>query len=449
MMIKIFFFLSFLQLSLWGTTFSECKHLLNRTMFGIDNIHLNLCLQSKSYEDFIDTIIYHAPRVRTADSSVYMPSILRPSRKIRDLNITERKAFQKKKRESFLTIKEWWFTKMLTTQIPFEERMVLFWHNHFTSSLRKVGQSALIYQQNKLFRKHALGNFSELLHAMIEDPAMLIYLDNRANKKSHPNENFARELLELFTLGEGNYSEDDVKEFARALTGYSVDKDLKFRFKKKIHDNNNKQLFGQTGNFNAHDVVDIILQQKETSVFIVKKLWLAFIGEHPHIEEVQRLAKIFRQNNYNLKPLMQALLTSSYFTDIQTRGTMIKSPIELIVGTLRSFGYRDFDNKLAIQFSRRLNQDLFDPPNVKGWNGGKSWINTNTFLIRRSFLNRLTRGDTMNHLHYDLFTPRTEVQSKEERAAEILLPIKVYITPASQFDQTLRTILQHPLYQLK
>ena len=445
---KILFLVLSVQLFLWSTEFSKCKHLLNRTMFGVDKTHLNSCLQSKNYEDFVHTLIYKTSRVHTINNSVYIPKIL-PSRKIRDLNINERKQYLKKRRESYMTLKEWWFRKMLKTDDPFLEYMVLFWHNHFTSSLKKVGQSSLMYTQNKLFRKHALGNFSELLHAIIENPAMIIYLDNRGNKKGHPNENLARELLELFTMGEGNYNEREIKALARALTGYSVDKDLNFRFKKRIHDNDKKVIFGQEGNFDAHSIIDIILQNEVTSIFIVRKLWLTFIGDKPEVIEVERLAKFFRHNNYELKPLMLELLTSSYFTNISTRGTMIKSPIELIVGTLRSFDYNDFDTKTGVQFCRRLGQDLFDPPNVKGWSGGKNWINTNTLLIRKGFLNRLTRGDAMKHLKYDLFKPTKAGENKEDRAAETLLPLKVLITPTPTFNQTLRTILQHPLYQLK
>lgn len=446
---KVFVFLLLVQSSLWSTPFTACKHLLNRTMFNVDKTHLNTCLESKNYESFVKTVLWQERIDKSIQSSTYQPALIRPTRKLKDLNVNERKAFQKKRRASYIALKKWWFAKMLKTNDPFLETMVLFWHKHFTSSLRKVGQASLLYQQNQLFRKHALGNFSELLHAIIEDPAMLIYLDNRANRKSHPNENFARELLELFTMGEGSYSERDIQEFARALTGYSVDKDLKFRFKKRIHDNGKKIFLGQKGNFDAHAIINIILENEATSIFIVKKLWLTFIDYTPDMKEVQRLAKIFRQNNYEIKPLMQALLTSTYFTDISTRGTMIKSPIGLIVGTLRSFDYEDFDARTGIRFCRRLGQDLFDPPNVKGWPGGKNWINTNTLLIRKSFLNRLTRGDIMKHLSYELFEPNKEEQNRENRAVEILLPLSVFITPAPKFNQTVRTILQYPLYQLK
>ncbi len=444
----IFLFLSF-HIYLFATEASQCIHLLNRTSFGVDQQHLTSCLEKNSYEDTVKELIYKPGKIGKEEKPLCAQKLLKPPRKMRDLNSAERKVFRQKRRENMMALKIWWFEKMLKTDDPFLERMTLFWHNHFTSSLKKVKQSALMYRQNQLFRKYALGNFSELLHAIIEDPAMLIYLDNRANKKGHPNENLAREFLELFSLGEGNYSEDDIKELARALTGYSVDKELKFRFKKRVHDKNKKEIFGQSGNFDAHEMIDIILQQKATSLFIVEKLWSAFIGYDPNPKEVQRLAQIFRENSYELKPLMQALLTSVYFTDPSVRGTMIKSPIELIVGTLRSFNYYGFDPKTGVQYARRLGQDLFDPPNVKGWRGGKTWINTNTLLIRRGFLNRLTRGNAMKDLKYGLFESSTGIESREERAAETLLPVKVFITPAPKFNQTLRTILQHPLYQLK
>ena len=446
---KILLILLFWQLSLWGTEFSKCKHFIERTMFGIDKTNLTSCLHSSNYEEYVHTLINRTHTTTSDNTSHYDPQILRPSRKMKNLSIPERKAFQKKRRESYMALKVWWFNKMLTTDDPFLEHMVLFWHKHFTSSLRKVGQASLLYKQNQLFRKHALGNFSKLLHAIVEDPAMLIYLDNRANRKNHPNENLARELLELFTMGEGNYKESDIKALARALTGYSLDKNLHFRFKKRIHDKGSKEIFGQRGNFNAHDVINIILEQPATSTFIVRKLWLEFIGSAPDTKEIEKLARLFVQKNYEIKPLIEAIFTSKAFTDPSQYGTMVKSPVELAAGTLRSFEYDDFDTKTAVQFCKRLGQDLFDPPNVKGWADGDQWINTNTLLIRKAFLNRLTRGDAMQHLGYDLLTPVRDKQSREERAAETLLPTNVFITPEPKFSQTIRMILQNPLYQLK
>lgn len=247
-MIKFFtLLLLIISPNVLATDLSQCIHLLNRVSFGIDSTTIDRCLKQKNYKY---SVLDLTTRPRVLDykkTPEFAKKILRPSIKIKDLNLADRRAFKKERRARQVALKAWWFKEMLTTEDPFLAKMLLFWHNHFTSSLRKVKQPALIYQQHQLLRKHALGNFAELLHAIIEDPAMLIYLDNRANKKSQPNENLARELLELFTLGEGNYNEEDIKEMARALTGYSLNKNLQFHYKKRIHNNSQKHFFGQEG----------------------------------------------------------------------------------------------------------------------------------------------------------------------------------------------------------
>ena len=436
-------------LSASATELEQCVHLLSRTSFGVSAKSLDTCLKDRDYNTTLSGLLSLPEYDDISEMPDFALKIIKPYKKFKYLNVAERKALNKMRREKKRAIQSWWMRKLLTTQTPFEEKMVLFWHNHFTSSLKKVGQPALIYRQNQLFRRYALGNFRDLLHAIIEDPAMLVYLDNRANRKKHPNENLARELLELFTLGEGHYSEQDIKELARALTGYSLDKNMNFRFKRKVHDRGEKEFLGQKGNFDGHQMVDIILDQNTTSLYLVGKLWKAFVSCEPNPQESQRLAELFRKNSYEMKPLMQAMLSSPYFTNPSARGKMIKSPIELIVGTLRSFDYQDFDPKIALQYSRRLGQDLLNPPNVKGWVGGKKWINANTFLTRKEFLYRLMRAKEKKHLDYTLFENSSIASSPEKAAAKTLLPINVFITPAHHFDATLQTILQHPLYQLK
>jgi len=427
----------------------QCTHLLDRTSFGVTESDLLSCLHDRDYTSTVRRLLQISSRPGRPDIPSSLQMILRPKKRFKDLTIPERQAFQKEKRNRQIALKKWWMAKMLSTSTPFRERMVLFWHNHFTSSLRKVQQPALLYRQNKLFRRYALGNFSQLLHHIVEDPAMLIYLDNRANRKAHPNENLAREMLELFTLGEGHYTEKDIKEFARALTGYGLDRNLRFRFHPGLHDKGEKILFDHRGRFNAHQAVDLILQRKETAIFIVRKFWKAFVDDTPNEREVKRIAEIFRSNRYEIKPMLTALLTSPFFTAPYNRGTMIKSPVELIVGTLRTFKDRDFDPRIAVQYCARLGQDLFNPPNVKGWPGGKSWIDTNTLLIRKEFLARLTRGKEMLRLDKRIFQNHQIADSPESAAAKILLPTEVYLIPARSFDATLRTLLQHPLYQLK
>ena len=435
---------------LHATSLPECVHLLDRTSFGVERASLDACLDDPSYERSVERLLQSS----SASTEELLPEcareILRPHKRLRELNATELKAFRQLRQKRFRQTKLWWIRQLLKTGNPFRERMVLFWHNHFTSSLKKVGQPKLILRQNQLFRRYALGNFRLLLHAIVEDPAMLVYLDNRANRKRHPNENLARELLELFTLGEGHYREADVKALARALTGYTLDRQMHFRFNRRIHDTNPKAFLGQRGNFDAHQAVEIILEQNATARFIVGKLWKAFVGPEPEAGEIRRLAEIFRNSGYEMKPLLEAMFRSRPFTDPARYGTMVKSPLELVVGTLRSFGRKDFDPRIVLQYSRRLGQDPFDPPNVKGWEGGDAWIDANTLLIRKEFLARLIRGKgKLMQLDETIFNNRRIADTKEEAAARMLLPVRVFLTPASRFDATLEALLQHPLYQLK
>ena len=290
----------------------------------------------------------------------------------------------------------WWLTEMLTTPSPLTEKMVLFWHNHFTSSLQKVRSPVLMYRQNLLLRRHALGYFGDMLHEVSKDPAMVVYLDNATNRKGHPNENFAREVMELFTLGEGNYGEQDVKEAARAFTGWSIDPESgEFVFRRQAHDEDQKTVLGRSGNFDGDAVLDILLAQPRTADFVVAKLWREFVSPNPDAAEVRRIARMFRDNRYNIKVALRALLVSDAFYAPQNRAALIKSPIDLIVGTLRQFRYTTGEVTPFLFVSRQLGQDLFAPPNVKGWPGGEAWINSATLLARKQLLERLFRAQEM------------------------------------------------------
>lgn len=441
--------LIFLPLSLWATDINLCKHLLNRTSFSFNSTQLSLCIKQKNYKNSVELLL-SKNRVKPPLNNVCKEDIIIPYKKKSTLNAIERKAFRTKKKNSHKAFKEYWVKRILNSHQLLIEKMMMFWHNHLTSSLVKVGQASLLCKQNKLFEQYALGNFRNLLHEIIEDPAMLIYLDNSDNKKIHPNENFAREFLELFTLGEGEYHENDIKNFAQSLTGYSIGKDFSFRFKKSFHDKSIKTFLGQEGQFNAHNIIDIILKQEATAIFIVKKLWLTFINNRPNPIEVKKLAKLFRDNHYEIKPLLRAIFLSSHFTTPQNRASMIKSPLELLIGTFRLFNYHTFNTKQTIRYLKRLEQDLFDPPNVKGWEGGENWINTSTLLIRRQFLHRFIHNIPIELLDNNmLFSIRYPQQTKEERVIEVLLPLTLKINPKTNFRNTLRSILTHPLYQLK
>jgi uncharacterized protein (DUF1800 family) len=272
--------------------------------------------------------------------------------------------------------------------------MTLFWHNHFVSAQPKVRIARLMYRQNVTLREYALGNFGSLLHAIARDPAMVLYLDSVQNRKGAPNENFAREVMELFTLGEGHYGEQDIKEAARAFTGYSLDRETgTFVFRRFIHDDGVKTVLGKSGHFDGDAVLDLLLAQPATADFIAAKLWREFVSPDPDQAEIARVGKRFRESNYDLKVALGAILTSDAFYAPRNRGVLVKSPVELVVGALRQFGMQPAETLPFAIAAAGMGQNLFSPPNVKGWPGGDVWINTTTLLARKQYLDRLTRAD--------------------------------------------------------
>lgn len=300
------------------------------------------------------------------------------------------------RQEQVRELRNWWIEEMIATDQPLVERMVLFWHNHFTSGFQKVRHVPALYHQNVLFRRHALGNFGELLRAVARDPAMLVWLDGVQNRVGAPNENFARELLELFTLGEGHYTEADIRAAARAFTGWSVDRDSgAFRAYPALHDGGAKTFLGRTGRFGGDDVVGILLEHPRTAEWITAKLWREFVSIDVDAAEVKRLAAIFRTNRYELRPLLQAMLDAPAFRDPARRGTLIKSPVDLVVGTVRVLGLPVPEKTRLARGLQALGQVLFDPPNVKGWPGGPAWISTNTLMLRQQILRRIIEATTV------------------------------------------------------
>ena len=286
-------------------------------------------------------------------------------------------------------LKRWWLYRMSFTSRPLEEKLTLFWHGHFATSDRKVNNAYAMYGQNQLFRKMALGNFHELLFNVSKDPAMIIWLDNQQNRKGKPNENYAREVMELFTLGSGNgYTENDIKEAARAFTGWQT-QPTGFVFNKNQHDDGEKTVLAVTGNLNGDDVVDILVKRKEASVFIARKLVKFFVTDDPDEGLVHRLSDVYVKSNFSIKQMMQALLTDRVFLSEKAFHAKIKSPAELVVGTIKSLQVNSLQADLPATMAR-MGQDLFMPPTVKGWDGGRSWISTGTMMERFNFANRIT-----------------------------------------------------------
>jgi hypothetical protein len=274
----------------------------------------------------------------------------------------------------------WWVERMLRGEDPLHERMTLFWHGYFTSSMSDVKNPHEMIAQNELFRRHALGSFRELLHAVARDPAMLEYLDNDANRRGSPNENFARELLELFTLGEGNYTEDDVKETARAFTGWRDD-DGRFHVEPRAHDDGEKTVLGRTGRLDGDDVLEILLAEEACARHLTRRLLLSFEGVPPDEARVERYAGLLRERDYELRPFLEALFLDPEFERSEVVGTRISAPLDFLVGSARRLGIEP-PPWLIVFGADVLGQKLFFPPTVRGWEGGRAWITTAALMLR-------------------------------------------------------------------
>ncbi len=291
-------------------------------------------------------------------------------------------------------LRHWWLKRMVESPRPLQEKLTLFWHGHFATQYSVVQNSYTMYHQNQLFREHAAGNFGGLLQGLVHDPVMLRYLDNNTNVKGHANENLAREIMELFSMGAyQGYNEADVREAARALTGYNFDpRTGLFHLAAAQHDEGPKTIFGRTGNWTGDDVVDLILEQPSTSRFIARKLFEYFAYEDPSPETVERLARVLRAYQYELAPMLQNLFLSEEFYSERALGTQIKSPVQLVVGTLRDLGVtQTTDPGMLDRVVRSMGQELFEPPDVKGWRYGRSWVNTNRIFIRYNATAELIR----------------------------------------------------------
>ncbi|WP_372976695.1 DUF1800 family protein [Mucilaginibacter sp.] len=272
-----------------------------------------------------------------------------------------------------------WVTQMSSGDSQLREKMTLFWHNHFACRTQNPWYAQ---QLNNIHREHALGNFRTMLLQVSQAPAMLQFLNNQQNKKGHPNENFARELMELFTIGRGNYTEQDIKESARAFTGWGFNNNGEFAERKFLHDAGPKTFMGKSGNFTGADIIDTLLQKKETANFICTKLYKYLVNDTPDPKHINTMADVFYNSNYEITPVLKLIFTADWFYADKNIGNIIKSPVDFIVGLSRQF-YVDYKNPdVLLQFQRTLGQVLFNPPNVAGWPGGKSWIDSSSLMYR-------------------------------------------------------------------
>ena len=300
-----------------------------------------------------------------------------------------RKMFMQRQRQEEKDMNIAWVNKMIYSDAVLQEKMTLFWHNHFACRAKNAYYAQ---QLNNIHRDNALGSFKTMLFQVAESPAMLQFLNNQQNQKNHPNENFAREVMELFTIGRGNYTETDVKESARAFTGYGFNKDGEFVMRKFLHDDGQKTFLGKTGNFNGEDIMNMLLEKRETAHFISNKLYKYLVNETPDPEHVNAMADVFYKADYEIKPLLEYIFTADWFYSDKNTGNLVKAPVEFLVGLSRQF-YITYDRpEVLLQFQKVLGQVLFYPPNVAGWPGGRNWIDSSSLMYRLKIPSTLLRG---------------------------------------------------------
>ena len=311
----------------------------------------------------------------------------------RELDADQRKELQQRNRNGIRDLNAIWMSKMVNSSAQLREKMAFFWHGHFACRNLNV-----LYQQQLLniIRQHALGNFGTMLKAVSRSAAMLNFLNNQQNRKDHPNENFAREVMELFTIGRGNYSETDVKEAARAFTGWTSNFQGEFLFRRFQHDFGTKNVLGRSGNFDGEEVLNILLEEKKTAVYITTKLYRFLVNEIPDAKHIQWLSDRFYKNGYEIGPLLEDIFTSDWFFESKHIGTRIKSPIELLAGIRRLVPMQIEEASGQLLLQRGLGQVLFYPPNVAGWPGGKTWIDSSSLMLRMRVPRLLLGEDEWN-----------------------------------------------------
>jgi uncharacterized protein (DUF1800 family) len=317
---------------------------------------------------------------------------------IKNASSEEKKQIIKHQLKRANQLKIWWLDKIRTEEYPLREKMVGFWHNHFVCTLQKVKSSYWIYQQNCLLRENAFGNFKQLTKIMIQTNAMVRYLDNVDNKKEKINENLSRELLELFTLGIGNYTEDDIKNGAKALAGLGLG-DTNAQYRRYTEDNSDKTYFGKTGNFKADDLVDIIFEQKNIPYLITRKLLKWFIYDNPSEELVTYYGDYFRKMNFEMEPLLIKIFTEEFAK--QNAGSKIKDPLIYVLQLIDEIQLHATPSQSIVFFCKQQGMDLFDQPNVKGWDGGNSWLSSQIYLQRNNTSDLLCSGKTINRKMVD------------------------------------------------
>jgi uncharacterized protein (DUF1800 family) len=367
-------------MSVLDTDRARIQHLLRRAGFGYSADELD-DYASLGLDGAVERLL-HPELVDDSATDAALAPILAPFA----LDGTD----QEVQRAQGTALYQAWYTRLVLTRRPLLERMTYFWHDHFATSRSKVRQAALLQRQNETLRAGALGSFQDLLLSVARDPAMLIYLDNRSNAKSAPNENYARELMELHTLGHGDgYTEDDIHEAARALTGWRIGPDGLAVFRRHFHDTGLKTVLGRTGNFDDADVVAILAEDRLTAEYLCDKLVRAFVHPDGDAALAARAVDTYRATHGAIREVMRTILLAPEMYSERAYRSIIKSPTEVIVGAKRALEAAPASRSEAA-FARRLGQLLYEPPNPAGWTGGSDWINATTVLTRSNFAAELT-----------------------------------------------------------
>jgi uncharacterized protein (DUF1800 family) len=380
--------------------YSTAAHLLNRAGFGGTPAEIEKLVELGP-DKAVDSLV-HFEAVHDATASPEWakadPERFKKYQEMRSATPEQkqemRRTEQRTQRNELQDLRQWWLERMVNGPRPLQEKLALFWHGHFATSAQKVKDAFLMFKQNDIFRRHGAGDWLTLLTAVSKDPAMLVWLDQAQSRKQHPNENFAREVMELFALGEGHYSEKDITEAARAFTGWSYDRlNQEFIDRRNQHDSSPKTIFGQTGNFSGDDVLKLIVAHPQAPRFIVRKIWTFFANETPSETIVERLSVGFRSARLRFKPLLRAMFLSEEFYGPEVMRQQVKSPVQWLVGSVRMLERDLPPAQISANTLRQLGQDLLLPPNVKGWDGGLSWITTSNLLNRYNYAGFLVLGE--------------------------------------------------------
>lgn len=460
----------------------SAAHLLNRAGFGgtpaeIDRLHA--LGPGKAVASFVDadedSNLFPPPSMMDPCSRFYRHQQIKGAVDEEQRRVLK-KDFFRTDREEILALRVWWLNRMRYTSDPLKEKTTLFWHGHFATSNAKVNDAFAMWQQNETLRHHALGRFPAMLKEISRDPAMIKWLDLNQSRRNHPNENFAREVMELFTLGEGHYTEADIMEAAKAFTGYRIDqKTCSFRMDKKAFDPGPKTVFGKTGNFSGDEIIDMITAMPQCARFIGRKLWIFFVGENPDEDTVSGVAGLLLGNGYDIGSTLGVIFRSEAFYSPNVVHRQIKSPVEWMIQTTKMLEIPLPDTLVLENALSILGQVLFAPPNVKGWDGGRSWISASSLLYRYNLAayllsgkarilgrkgvtervplekivtsgERSSRISLLDHLVFRVFNN----QVTEKESAAYLDFLSNHPTPYS--DQTildfLQTMMSSPSYQL-